>query len=61
MPTIHIFILLQMRKAKQEDKVQAVLTLRFAGADGYRQILDTLKARGLALPEEDGNLDNHLA
>lgn len=45
-----------MRRAKQEDKVQAVLTLRFAGADGYQQILETLKSKGLSLLEEEGCL-----
>ena len=46
-----------MRRAKQEDKVQAVLTLRFAGADGYQQILADLATRGVALQEEDSALD----
>lgn len=36
-------VLMQMRRAKQEDKVQAVLTLRFAAADGFQQIQNLLK------------------
>ena len=30
-------VLVQMREARQEDKVQAILTLRFAGAAAFKQ------------------------